>query len=78
MRKGLILAGVFAAFLIGAWATEKPGANDIAPNPPGAPQPHPGVPQVEVVNFPDLQRVQGMVQVQRSESSRLLLFRLRH
>ena len=60
MRKGLILAGVFTAFLIGAWATEKPGANDIAQDSPAPPQ-IPGVPRVEVVNFPDLTRVRGTV-----------------
>ena len=62
MRKGLILAAVAAAFLIGAWAAEKTDAADIGPNPPEwDPQQVPPIRQVEVVNFPNPQAVTGTV-----------------
>ena len=64
MRKGLVLAAVAAAFLFGAWATEKGDIVDIGENPPEwDPQQIPPVSRVEVLNFPNPQAVAGTVNV---------------
>jgi len=64
MKRAAILSAIAGLFLLSAWAADKPAppADDLAQN-PQAPQPILQPTPVQVTNFPDLQRVQGMVQV---------------